>query len=369
MQITDITVRRHRAPDAGDGGYGSEILIIEVATGDGPTGMGFATASQTTAPILTAMIQGLIAPAIKGRDPRLTTEAWQAMYEAAPRRGGDGMMRLTIGAVDFALWDIRGKAAGMPVAKLFGSYRAHIPTYCNCAHHMPADKLAERALEDVNNGHKALKIRGTRSYVTTAEATARVAAVREAVGPDIRLMVDVNGSWDVDTAIQMLRAWEPYELYWLEEPVPPSDISGYARIREMAGTVYIAGGEQHVGLAEFQRLIDEDCVDIVQPNAALTGGLTDWLRIHAYATAKGVPVSPWNLQSIHLHAAAGLPNVQWIEYFMPDNALLAFQTQLFTGPALREEVTDEGVFLLPPDQPGLGLSIDPAMAERTLVTE
>ncbi len=369
MQITGINTRRHRALDAGGSNYGSEILIIEVATGDGVTGMGFATATGTTAPILTAMIHGLIAPALKGRNPFLTTECWQAMYDAAPRRGGDGMMRLAIAAVDFALWDIKGKASGVPVAKLFGSYRERIPTYCNCAHHMPPDKLAERALEDVNNGHKALKIRGTRTFVTTAEATARVATVREAVGPDIRLMVDVNGTWDVDTAIQMLRAWEPYGLYWLEEPVPPGDLNGYSRVRANAGDTYIVGGEQNVGLAEFQRLIDEGCVDILQPNAALTGGLTDWLRIHAYATARSIPVSPWNLQSIHLHAAAGLPNVQWIEYFMPDNALLAFQTQLFTGPALREEVTDEGVFLLPPDQPGLGLSLDPDMAERSLVRD
>jgi len=367
MQITDIAVRRHRAPGAGDANYGSEIMIVEVISSDGLTGMGFATATATTAPILSALIRDLIAPALNGRDPRLTTEAWQAMYEAAPRRGGEGLMRLAIGAVDFALWDIKGKSAGLPVAKLLGGFRERIPTYCNCAHHLPADKLAERALEDVKNGHRALKIRGTRTFVTTAEATARVQAVREAVGPDIRLMVDVNGTWDVDTAIQMLRAWEPYNLYWLEEPVPPSDFDGYARVRAKAGSTYIAGGEQHVGMAEFQHLIDKTCVDIVQPNAALTGGITDWLRIHGYATAKSIPVSPWNLQSIHLHLAAGLPNVQWIEYFMPDNALLAFQTQLFVGPTLDEEVTDEGVFLKAPDQPGLGLALDPEMAERSLV--
>jgi L-alanine-DL-glutamate epimerase-like enolase superfamily enzyme len=369
MQISGISIRRHRAPDAGASGYGSSILIVEVSTTDGISGLGFATASDATAPILTAVIRNLILPAIEGRDPGLTTELWSAMYEAAPRRGGEGLMRLAIGAVDFALWDIKGKAAGVPVAKLLGSYREKIPTYCNCAHHLPADKLAERALEDVKNGHRALKIRGTRTFVSTAEATERVRQVREAVGPDIRLMVDVNGTWDVDIAIQMLKAWEPYDLYWLEEPVPPSDIEGYARIRAKAGGTYIAGGEQHVGLAEFQHLIDRQAVDIVQPNAALTGGITDWLRIHGYATAKSVPVSPWNLQSIHLHLAAGLPNVQWIEYFMPDNALLAFQTKLFTGPVLREEVTPEGVFLLAPDQPGIGLSLDPEIEDRSRVPE
>ena len=92
-------------------------------------------------------------------------------------------MRNAIAAVDFALWDIKGKALGVPVSRLFGSHRDRVPTYANCAHHLAPDKLAERAVEDVEAGHKALKIRGTRSFVTLAEATARVRAVREAIGP------------------------------------------------------------------------------------------------------------------------------------------------------------------------------------------
>src|SRR3546814_10824095 len=107
---------------------------------------------------------------------------------------------------------------------------------------------AGRAAADVARGHRALKIRGTRSFVTPAEATERVRLVRAAIGPDVRLMVDVNGSWDVDTAVQQLKAWEPYDVYWLEEPVPPHDIAGYRRVRERSGGTYIVGGEQHVGL-------------------------------------------------------------------------------------------------------------------------
>jgi D-arabinonate dehydratase len=232
---------------------------------------------------------------------------------------------------------------------------------------MPPDELAERAASYVARGHRALKIRGTRIFVTPAEATERVRQVRAAIGPDIRLMVDVNGSWDVDTAIQQLKTWEPYDVYWLEEPVPPEDIPGYARVRARAGNTYIVGGEQHAGLLEFRALIEQGHVDIVQPNALITGGITDWLRIHAFATASGVPVSPWDLQPVHIHLATGLPNVKWIEYFMADNALLSFQTKLIVGPVTREEVTDEGVFLRAPEQPGLGLDLDPEIAERSLV--
>lgn len=364
MKITGVTVERYRQSEAHDA---PEILIVRVGNDDGPEGTGFVSARRDTAELFAGIIESVLAPAIVGRDPRLNVECWHAMHDALARRGGDGPVRHCMAGVDFALWDIRGKAAGVPVCNLFGARRERVPTYANCAHHMPEDELAERAALDVANGHRALKIRGTRSFVTVDEATRRVAAVREAIGPDVRLMVDVNGSWDVETAIRQLHRWERYDVYWLEEPVPPADLPGYVRVRERAGSTLIVGGEQHVGLAEFRPLLDANAVDIAQPNAAMTGGITDWLPIHAYATARGVPVSPWNLQPIHLHLAAGLPNVMWIEYFMPDNALLEFQTRLFAGPVTREDVTDEGVFLLAPTAPGLGLALDPEAAEASRV--
>lgn len=372
MQIVSIDIERYRSPDeeAAKTSYSSEIIIAKVTTDSGLTGMGFTSATPTTGPILQTLIRDILAPLLIGQDPNDTATLWQRMYwDGLPRRGGDGLMRNAIAAVDFALWDIKGKTLGLPVWRLLGGRRAHVPTYANCAHHMPADKLAERAAEYVAAGHRALKIRGTRSFVTLAEATDRVRHVREAIGADVRLMVDVNGSWDVDTAIQQLKAWEPYDVYWLEEPVPPHDIEGYRRVRERAGSTYIVGGEQNIGLLEFQALIDNDCIDIAQPNAALTGGITDWLRIHAYASAKSVPVSPWNLQQIHIHLAAGLPNVQWIEYFMADNALLKFQSELLEGTQLEEVVKDDGLYLTAPEPPGLGLGLAPELAERTKIND
>ena len=145
--------------------------------------------------------------------------------------------------------------------------------------------------------------------------------------------------------------------------------AGYVRVRQRSGQTYIVGGEQHVGVMEFRQLIEAGAVDIVQPNAALTGGITDWLRIHALATAYNMPVSPWNLQMVHIHMAAGLPNVKWIEYFMPDNPLLEFQGKLFKGPVLRQETTEDGVFLMPPEVPGLSLELDETVAEACEVLD
>ena len=370
MKIQSVHVDRYRSPDknAAQTSYSAEIVVARVITDSGLSGIGFTSATPATGPILRTFIEDLLAPLLIDQDPRKNTTLWQRMYlDGLPRRGGDGLMRNAIAAVDFALWDIKGKAVELPVWRLLGGRRTIVPTYANCAHHMPPDQLAERAAEYVTAGHRALKIRGTRSFVTLAEATDRVRHVREAIGPDIRLMVDVNGSWDVDTAIQQLKAWEPYDVYWLEEPVPPNDIQGYARVRERAGSTYIVGGEQNVGLLEFQALIGNDCVDIIQPNAAITGGITDWLRVHGYATAKSVPVSPWNLQQVHIHLAAGLPNVQWIEYFMADNAILKFQGELLEGTQLQEVVNDDGVYLASPEAPGLGISLSTELAKQTKI--
>jgi L-alanine-DL-glutamate epimerase-like enolase superfamily enzyme len=369
VKITDVTVRRYSAardPRADPGG----IQIVEVHTDSGVSGRGFVSAATGVSDVVATLIRRNLRAVVIGQDPRLTGDLWQRMHEGAiPRRGGDGLVRPCIAAIDFALWDLKGKLLGAPVATLFGGRRARVATYANCAHHLPPDELAGKAAEYVRRGHRALKIRGTLTYVSLDEATERVKHVREAIGPDVKLMVDVNGSWDVDTAIQQLKRWERYDVYWLEEPVPPGDIPGYVRVRARAGRTYIVGGEQHVGVMEFRQLVERGAVDVVQPNAAITGGITDWLRIHALATLAGVPVSPWNLQMIHVHLAAGLPNVQWIEYFMADNPLLEFQSRLFKGPLLREETTSEGVFLIPPDGPGLGLELDDAVAAAALVPE
>lgn len=367
MEITDVRVTQYRRPAASGGtDYSAEIQIVEVETDAGITGVGFASAPSKTGDLLTRMIVDLLKPHLVGRNPHLNGEIWRTLYwDAVPRRGGDGMMRVAIAAVDFALWDIKGKAAGVPVAQLFGGYRTDIPTYANCAHHMPPEELAQRAAEYVAAGHRALKVRGSSTFVTLAEATDRVRHVRAAIGDDVRLMVDVNGTWDVDTAVQQLKAWEPYNVYWLEEPVPPSDMAGYARVRQRAGGTYIVGGEQNVGLTEFEALIGAG-VDIIQPNAMVAGGITPWLAIHSLATARSVPVSPWNLQLVHLHMAAGLGNVQWIEYFMPDNALLAFQGELFAN-TMQEVVKDDGVYLKAPAEPGLGLRLNEEYAEKCRV--
>lgn len=372
MKITHVIVKRYG--QAGEGGrIGSEIQTVEVQTDEGISGLGFVTANNNrlspTADLVAGIIRTNLRNIVLGQDPLHTDALWQRMYETVVgRRGARGFILHCIAAIDFACWDIKAKVMRRPVGDLFGQ-RRDVPTYANCAHHMPPAELAQRAREYVDKGHKALKIRGGLNVISLQESTARVQAVREAIGPDVKLMVDVNGSWDADIAIQQLRAWQPYDVYWLEEPCPPDDIPGYVEVRKRAGNVYISGGEQHSGMIEFRSMLESGAVDVLQPNAGGVGGITEWLRVYNLATAFGAQISPWNLQSVHIHMAAGLRNVKWIEYFMPDNALLEFQTKLFKEPLFREERRDDGVYLLPPDKPGLGIVLDEAAAEAALIRE
>jgi D-arabinonate dehydratase len=307
---------------------------------------------------------------VMGQDPLLNEALWRRMSEQlVGRRGARGVLLHCIAAVDFAVWDIKAQRFGRPLSDLFGERRERIPTYANAAHQASPQAAADTAADYVSKGHTAVKIRGARTVGTPAEATKRLQAVREAVGPDVKIMIDVNGTWDVDTAIQQLKTFEPYDLYWLEEPVPPEDIEGYVKVKQYAGRTYIVGGEQHVGMTEFRSLLDHEAVDIVQPGAGIMGGITEWLRVYNLATAYGVPVSPWDLQAIHMHMAAGLSNVKWLEYFMPDNPMLGFQNSLFAEPRFREECTEEGVFLLPPEKPGIGIQLNAEFAEQTRMRE
>jgi D-arabinonate dehydratase len=347
---------------------------VRLETDEGITGTGFLTA--TNSPVspmgdtLANLLRVNLRNIVLAQDPLLNEALWRRMTEQlVGRRGAKGVLLNCIAAVDFAVWDIKAQRFGRPLGDLFGERRERIPTYANAAHQASPEAAAATAAEYVAKGHTAVKIRGSRIVGSPAEATKRLQAVREAVGPEVKIMVDVNGTWDVDTAIQQLKAFEPYDLYWLEEPVPPDDIPGYAKVKQYAGRTYIVGGEQHVGITEFRGLLEHDAVDIVQPGAGIMGGITEWLRIYNLATAYGIPVSPWDLQAIHMHLAAGLSNVKWLEYFMPDNPMLSFQNSLFAEPRFREERTDEGIFLLPPDTPGIGIKLDPAFAEQTRVRE
>lgn len=373
MKITDVAVKRYLQMNESDMAHsiGHELLLIEVHTDAEVTGISFigtpVFTHGITGDILETLIERNLKNLVVGENPLYHEKIWKRLFDAPWRVGMRGMIRDCIAAIDFAVWDIKGKLLNVPVSDLFGDHRESVLTYANVGQQLPPEKLGEKAAEYVKQGHKQVKIRCGLNAVSLEEATERVKAVREAIGKEVKLLVDVNGSWTTDIALQMLKEWEQYDVYWLEEPVAPEEIDGYKRIRERAGTTLIAGGEQNAGLNQFRQLIEREAVDIIQPNASATGGITEWLKIYHYASVFNISIAPWNLQQIHLPLAVGLPNVKWIEYFTPDRG--TFQNTLLKGPVLDSVIKEDGIHLVANKAPGFGIEIDEEVAERTLVNK
>lgn len=373
MKITGLTTQRYsESHDLADFGHATEVFTLSITTDEGLTGMGvlslLVSPTGGVGPIYEAVIHDFLANLLVGEEASATERLWRRMYEATIRWGRRGLAVHCISLVDLALWDIKAKQAGVPLWELLGGpVRDVIPTYVNTALHLPPKELAERAARYVERGFDALKIRGSATVVSTDEATRRVREVRAAVGPDVKLMVDVNGTWDPVTAIRMLRAWEPYDIFWLEEPVPPDDVHGYVRVRDVAKSmgVLIAGGEQLSTVHDFRLLMERDAVDVIQPNCTLAGGVTEFLRIGHLAESHAVRISPHTLQHVHNQLAAAVPAVMWLEVFMPDNPLRSFFLRLFKEPRQAREAVD-GVLELP-RAPGFGLELDEELAEATRV--
>lgn len=371
MKITDVKASCYSETreDLADFGQGLEVIVAQVATDEGITGTGLTVSAVTRSGRMSgtykSLLEGVFKSRITGMDPLASEEVWRTLFRYISHWGRRGIMMHCLSMLDIALWDIRGKKAGMPLWRLLGGpIHKRIPCYANVAYNLPPDKLAERAAGFVKSGFTAVKIRGAASVVSNEIATERVRLVREAIGPDIKLMVDVNGTWDAETAIKMLRRWEPYQVYWIEEPVHPDNILGLKRVHQAARQfgVNIATGEEHGGMFDFRQMILEDAVDIVQPDTTWMGGITEFLRIAHLATACDVKVSPHMFQNINNHLVASQPGIMWVEFFLTDNPMMGVPLRLFPKPVEALQARDGMLDL--PMAPGIGLEIDPAMAER-----
>jgi D-arabinonate dehydratase len=357
IRIVDLKVDIYTiGVDLADFGKSRDIAVIRVITDRGIEGIGYVPEffhiptpfSQAFKEILSVIRENVV-----GLDPMSIEAIWNKLYQRLTRWGRRGLVLQAVSGVDMALWDILGKVSGLPLWRLLGGYREEVPAYANTAHHLPPGELAKKALEYYEGGFRAFKIRGARTEVSFEEATERIKAIRDTLGYDVKLMVDMNGTLDTHQAIEYLRKWERYELYWIEEPVHPDNLEGYKRIRKYTNTL-IAAGEQHATITDFKNLIENELVDIVQPDAAICGGISEWLKIWSLATAYGVPVSPHALHPIHAQLVAAKPNTMWVEYFHSDNPLLGtLEHQVFEEP--REALYAEKGVLRAPKKPGLGL--------------
>lgn len=368
MRIVDVRADRYvKSVDAADFGRAADVLVVQVDTDEGVTGVGitalYVPRTGEVVDLYARLVTRNFREILVGADALDTSELWNRMYRESAGWGRTGIGRQCLSVLDLALWDLKGKHAGMPLWQLLGGAVVdRVPAYANAAHDLPAELLAERAATYVARGFRAVKIRGSASVVTPAEATRRVAAVREAIGPEVRLMVDVNGTWDAETAVRMLREWEEFDLCWLEEPVPCDDVAGYVRVRETARElgVDIAGGEQLETVREMQTFLEHDALDVLQPTPTFVGGVTEMIRIAGLAKRFAVPVAPHAVQHVSLHLVAALPGMLCVEVFQPDNPMREFALNLIDAPREAVEI-DEGTLRLPTAD-GIGYRLDQELA-------
>src|SRR6266478_871922 len=269
-------------------------LLVEIETDEGIVGIGEAgLGGGATATV----IEKDLAPMLLGRDPLLIEGLWQMMFARTRQYGRRGVVMQAISGIDIALWDIAGKVARLPVYKLLGACRDRVEAYASGGFYQEGKSASDLAGEAEGyraRGFKGMKMKIGRNPSTQThlrhlaehaelcevepeEDIARVAAVRRALGPQVKLMVDVNCAWSPAMAIRIGRALEPYDLYWIEEPVATDDIDGSAAVAD-ALTTPIAGYETEVGLYGFRQLIDRGAVDIVQPDIAWSGGFSEGRR-------------------------------------------------------------------------------------------
>lgn len=290
--------------------------------------------------VLQAMVQQLATCAV-GMDPRETTALWQRLWRENNFFGRTGVAMMAHSALDVACWDIKAQLAGEPLWRcLGGSWRA-VPAYAGGLFLSDStDQIVQEARDYVRQGFRAIKMRAGAARL--AADIERVATVREAVGPDVAIMIDVVQGWTAAEAIRAGRALQRFDLTWLEDPVAFDDHEALAAVAA-ALDVPVCAGENDYAPLGFARLIRNRCIDIAMPDLQRAGGITGWMRVAALADAHGLPVTPHVFQEWSVHLACAAPAVRWAEY-------VPWWSTLFEQvPALRDGCLE------PPRTPGAGL--------------
>ncbi len=336
-----------------------DYSLIKLRTEDGIEGIGFCYGGNHAGSLVTTAVRELLAPLLVGEDPYRVEGLWEAMYQEALLQGRAGSVMRAISSIDIALWDRNARAAGLPLYKFLGAYSERsVQAYASGGYYLegktPA-KLAAELAGYVELGFKAVKMKVGRLDPKGEEA--RIAAARKAIGPDVLLMLDANNAWsDLPTALRYMSRYEPYDPYWIEEPFRPDDIDNHARLAERTH-VPVATGEIEAGRWRFKELLDKQGAMILQTDAAVCGGITEFRRIAAVAAAYGVTVSPHWFHHLHAHLVAATPNAQFVELF-PDDQVLNLRRLIDH----QLEFKDGVLWLL--GEPGLGFNFDEKMVNK-----
>jgi len=322
-----------------------ELVTAEITASDGLSGTGYTYTIGTGGHATKAMIDHDLAPALIGHDADDIDTLYDDMQSRLHYVGRGGIASFAISAIDIALWDLRGKAQGLPLWQMAGgcgrtplSYRGGVDL------NYPLEKLVESVGGYIDQGFEAVKIKVGKPDL--AEDVERLRAVRERIGPSNKLMVDGNFGYDLARATAAARAFEPFDLVWFEEPMEPDDFAGYGDLA-IATKVPLAMGENLHTLQEFKHAFEHSRLAFIQPDASNCGGVTGFLRVAKLTEARNIPVCSHGMQELHVSLVPAVRNAGWLEVH-------AFQIDRYTH---RPLVVENGRAVAP-DEPGCGVRFD-----------
>ena len=369
MKITDIKpyVLQYILPDNQRFCYSQAwyntrtIMILKVKTDEGLTGWGEAFGPAHVNKII---IDKVYAPLLKGNDPFNNEVIWEELYNCLRDNGQKGMAIEALSAIDIALWDLKGKYAGKPVYKMMGgAFREKLKPYATGFYRRDIDNqteaLVEEALQYIKNVFSAIKIK---IGFGIEDDIRNVKAIRKAVGEDIDIMVDANHAYNARDAITVGKQIEKYDIIWFEEPVPPEDKNGYIEVKDKLN-IPIAGGEAEFTRFGFDDLINRRCVDIVQADCSVVGGLTEYKKITSMASIQNIQCYPhvWGSSialATGIHAAFNQPDFPGS--LNPNEVYLEVDRtpNIFREKLAKESLNIKDGYIDKPENPGLGLTID-----------
>ncbi|NLU72763.1 mandelate racemase/muconate lactonizing enzyme family protein [Streptomyces sp. HNM0575] len=328
------------------------LLFAELTTAQGHAGVGFSYSKRAGGPGQFAHARE-VAPDLIGEDPNDIGRLWTKLVWSGASVGRSGLATQALAAFDVALWDLKARRAGLPLAKLLGAHRDSVRVYNTSGGflHTPVEALLENAAASLDGGVGGIKIKV--GHPDHREDLRRLTAVRERLGDGVPLMADANQQWDRPTALRMGRALEEFGLVWLEEPLDAYDAQGHAALAAALDTP-VATGEMLSSVAEHWELMRSGAADVIQPDAPRIGGITQFLKLAALAEHQHLQLAPHFAMEIHLHLAAAYPYEPWLEHF--DWLEPLFEERLEIGDG-RMRV---------PDRPGLGITLSEKVREWTV---
>ncbi|GGX23892.1 D-galactarolactone cycloisomerase [Pigmentiphaga litoralis] len=343
-------------------------LVVEIVTDEGVIGWGDCYGP---AAVNKAIVDTVLRASLIGRDPFDVEVIWEELYNKVKDYGLTGMTISAISGVDIALWDIIGKAVGKPIHKLIGgAFRTELQAYATGLYFKDMDRLNEQAVEEargyVDQGFKAIKMKiGLGSLTKDID---RVAAVRDAIGNDVQLMVDANHCFTVPQAINIGRELEKLGVHWFEEPISPEDLDGYVEVSRKLDMA-VAGGENEFTKFSFRRILEKRAMDIVQPDVCAAGGITECKKIAALAQAQAIQCVPhaWGTAiglAATMHFLASLPNTP--PCLVPQPPMLEYEQTFnpFRDELSSTALTHVGGIVHVPTGPGLGIEISRAVLDK-----